>query len=246
MLEAGRGLVLNSRDTQNALLAYAADRGIAPPPSVVAPLAPGMLSSSPEPECVPRMIWTPQQVAPYFVMLGTVEPRKNHLLSLNVWCELVQTLGPVCPRLVLIGQRGWECEQVVDMLERCPALKSVLIELPSCPDAELKAWLEGARALLFPSFVEGFGMPLVEALMLRVPVIASRLPVFHEIAGNIPEYLHPLDGPGWKAMVLDYMQADGARRVAQQARMEAYTPPGWDTHFSIVDELVERLDAARS
>jgi glycosyltransferase involved in cell wall biosynthesis len=244
MLQTGEGLVLNSRDTLNALRTYAVQKGVEPPPCVVAPLAPGMRQApSAVPDVPPQVILTPQQAMPYFVMLGTLEPRKNHLLILNVWAELVQTLGARCPRLVLIGQRGWECEQVVDMLERCPALQSVLIERPFCPDAELQCWLKGAQALLFPSFVEGFGMPLVEALMLRVPVIASRLPVFHEIAGDIPEYLHPLDGPAWRAMIQEYCQMNGTSRMAQQARMESYRPPGWDAHFDIVDELVERLDA---
>src|SRR5580698_988440 len=96
---------------------------------------------------------------PYFVILGTIEPRKNHWLLLQVWRRLVERLGDRTPRLVVIGQRGWECENAVDMLERCEELRGVVTELPACPDVELTSYLRHARALLFPSFAEGYGMP---------------------------------------------------------------------------------------
>ncbi len=101
---------------------------------------------------------------------------------------------------------------MVDLLDRCVALKDHVTELPRCDDHELATWLAHAQALLFPSFIEGFGMPLVEALMLGVPVIASDLPVFREIAGDIPCYLDPIDGPGWRRAVLEYMSLQSSAR----------------------------------
>ena len=61
---------------------------------------------------------------PYFVTCGTIEPRKNHLLLLHVWRDIVARLGPAAPKLVLIGERGWENEHVIDLLERSPGLQS--------------------------------------------------------------------------------------------------------------------------
>lgn len=85
------------------------------------------------------------------------------------------------PKLVLIGQRGWECEQVIDLLERSPAIRQCLVEIPSASDSRIVDVLKNARALLFPSYVEGYGLPLVEALYLGVPVLASDIEVFNEI-----------------------------------------------------------------
>jgi len=134
---------------------------------------------------------------PYFVCLGTIEARKNHLLLLNLWRRLVDIHGESAPHLIIVGKRGWENEQVIDMLERSPALRGVVEEHNSLPDTTVVTLLRGAKALLFPSFSEGFGLPLAEALALGTPVLCSNIPVFHEIGGDCATYLDPLDGPAW-------------------------------------------------
>lgn len=231
MLTTASGLIVNSAATGQELEAHASQLGVSAPPWVMAHLAPPMFSSPNLQRPMPE---------PYFVVLGTIEPRKNHLLLLNLWRRLVQEFGQQAPRLVLIGQRGWECEQVVDMLERCEALKGVVVELNGCDDVALATWLHHAQALLFPSFAEGYGIPLVEALSLGAPVIASNLPVFRELAGDIPEYLDPLDGEGWRKAVLEYAMPGSARRTAQLVRMAGWQAPGWSAHFEKVDAFIAR------
>ena len=83
-------------------------------------------------------------------------------------------------------------------------------------------------------------MPLVEALAQSVPVIASDLPVFREIAGTIPEYLDPLDGAGWYRAIQDYLASGGGRRQLQIERMANYSAPTWSDHFELVDHLIDR------
>lgn len=237
MLETGQGLIANSADTAVALREFAVRHDKAVPPTVVAPIGTLRL---PQPLPAPPL---PVQ-RPYFVMLGTIEPRKNHLLLLHVWRRIIETcqsagVAPeATPLLVVIGQRGWDCEQVLDLLERCPALQSGVLELPSCDDVTLSTWLHNACALLFPSFVEGFGMPLVEALAHGVPAIASDLPVFREIAGDIPDYLDPLDGPAWVRAITAYAAPQSPARVAQSQRIEAFRAPSWAQHFETVTQLL--------
>ncbi len=175
----------------------------------------------------------------YFVILGTIEPRKNHALLLQVWQRLVQQHGAAAPKLVVIGRRGWECKPVVDRLHGCPILRGHVLWEPDCGDRALSTWLRHARALLFPSFAEGFGMPLVEALALGVPVIASDLPAFREIAGAIPEYLDPCDQVGWQSAIMDYTLPHGVRRPQQCERMRDFSAPSWSGHFERVDFLMD-------
>lgn len=233
VLDTAAGVVTNSQSTLDELARYAQQRGKPMPPAQCAQLAPGLPHLTPGPRPIAE---------PYFVVLGTIEPRKNHWMLLQVWRRLVERLGPeAAPRLVVIGQRGWECENVVDLLERCEPLRGVVIEQASCTDAGLTTWLHHAQALLFPSFVEGYGLPLVEALMLGTPVIASDLAVFRELAGDIPDFVDPLDGPGWMDHIERYAAPESPLRAAQLARMVGYAPPTWASHFAAVDALLERL-----
>jgi len=178
---------------------------------------------------------------PYFVCLGTIEPRKNHLLLLHVWRHLAETRPAVdVPRLVIVGRRGWENEQVVDLLERCPALKGHVEEIGNCPDRQLSAWLRGACALLMPSFAEGYGMPVAEALSVGTPALCSDLPALREVGEDVADYLDPLDGPAWTRAILDYA-ANGPMRQRQMARIGTWHNPTWDEHIDTVVAALDRL-----
>lgn len=232
VLTLGHGVVANSQATLNDLQQFATQSRLAMPPAVVGLLAPGPAH---------RLASTRPVNEPYFVVLSTIEPRKNHVLLLQVWRHLIEQYGEHAPRLVVIGQRGWECENVVDLLERCAVLKGFVIELSDCSDDTLVNYLHHAQALLFPSFVEGYGMPLVEALALGVPVIASDLAVFHEIAADIPEYIDPLDGLRWADLVMDYAQPNSESRAIQLQRIMHFKTPNWAEHFTKVDALLAQL-----
>ena len=87
---------------------------------------------------------------PYFVCIGTIEARKNHLLLLNLWRHMAETQAPdTIPKLIIVGRRGWENEQVVDMLERCAALQGACgraERLFRPADARTAAWRARAAA----------------------------------------------------------------------------------------------------
>jgi glycosyltransferase involved in cell wall biosynthesis len=228
------GVIVNSSVTRERFEPYLARAGRAPP-TVVAPF--GVDLQAPPPARPPTV------KEPYFVCLGTIEARKNHLLLLNLWRQLVRELGEAAPRLVLVGQRGWETESAIDMLERCPALRGVVFERANLPDAEVAALLAGAQALLLPSFAEGFGFPVIEALALGVPVLCSNLAALRETGGMVPEFFDPLDGPGWRAAIVDYSCPTSPRRAAQLHRLTGWTPPSWQDHFAAAEALIAAVRA---
>lgn len=178
---------------------------------------------------------------PYFVCVGTIEPRKNHLLLLKLWRKMALEQGLDAPHLVIIGRRGWENENVVDMLERCPSIRGKVHEFSRLTDSEVRALIENARALLMPSFTEGFGLPIIEALSLGVPVLCSDIPPFVEIGGGVPEFFDPLDGPSWHAALIDYAAPNSSRRAAQIMRLKNWAPPDWKSHFAKVELLLNSL-----
>lgn len=235
MLRLGAGLIANSESTLTELEAFAAEHGLSVPPTVVAPLAPAIPLSGP---IGGRPLATDK---PYFVVLGTIEPRKNHLMLLHAWQRLVEMYREQAPHLVVIGQRGWEAENVEDLLERSRLLQGHITVLRQCSDHALRAWLHHAQALLFPSFAEGYGMPVVEALAAGLPVLASDLPVLRQMAGGVPEFLDPIDALGWLRAIDEYALPGSARRAAQVARLDGYRPPTWEQHFARVDGFIEGL-----
>jgi glycosyltransferase involved in cell wall biosynthesis len=193
----------------------------------------------PRPKSLPEMPRGAHSV-PYFIVLGTIEPKKNHLLLLNLWIRLAATLATP-PRLLVIGARGWENEQVVDMLERSHRLRGLVEEHNRLDDAAVGALLSQARALLVPSFVEGFGLPLAEALASGVPVICSDIPVFREVGRDVPDYVDPLDLLAWRDAIVDYSLPDSERRSAQMQRLARWQPPSWPDHFEIVESALDRV-----
>lgn len=171
---------------------------------------------------------------PTFVHISTINRRKNLALLLHLWRELAAEPNP--PRLVAIGRPGND-GTAMELIGRCSALKG-LVEAPGAlPDAEVARRLAGARALLSPSFAEGFGLPIVEARALGVPVIASDIAAHREI-GGASTFLAPLDGRGWREAILRLARDDAAHRAAVAA---ITPPPTWDDHFAHAAELLHRL-----
>ncbi|MEA3159364.1 MAG: hypothetical protein QOD95_912 [Gammaproteobacteria bacterium] len=231
VLQSAAGLIGNSQATLRDIGTFATARGLTVPPTVAAWIAGPSVSANLTPKRFGR---------PYFVTVGTIEGRKNHSLLLHVWRRLAANDGSDVPILVIVGQRGWEAESAIAMLDRADDIKNNVIEFGKCADEELAAIIAGAQALLMPSFAEGFGLPVVEALELRTPVIVSDLAVFREFAGDIPTYLDPLDGPAWQRAIRDFTGESPERR-RQLRRMVGYRAPDWLTHFSIVDGWIETV-----
>lgn len=231
VLRSATGVIGNSQDTLQEFEAFGKSRGSALPQAVAALIS----GYRPPLDTQPR-----SHRLPYFVALGTIEGRKNHILLLSVWKQLIRSLGDEAPTLLIIGQRGWRAEEACAILDEPGVLAGHVLELGQCSDADLAGWIRGSRALLMPSFAEGFGLPIIEALQLGTPVIASDLPVYHEIAGRIPTYLDPTDGPSWERAIRDF-SGDHPERRRQLDAMKDYRAPDWDDHFAVVEEWLRAL-----
>ncbi len=233
----GELVISNSRYTHQRFLDFCHSQNLAMPNAIWAHLADenNVISQ----KTMPDIIMTHS----YFLMVGTIEGRKNHLFLLNIWRLLQQRLGSNCPKLVIVGKRGWECEQVFAILNRSRELKQVVVEINHCDDAGLQQLMLGARALLFPSLVEGYGLPLIEAYRQKVPVIASNIEAFQEISKGICELLSPVDGEGWLNMIIEYNKKDSTLREAQIKKLYevAEKLPTWEEHFSKVIPVINKI-----
>jgi len=232
--EHAQQVLVNSEATRQALLRHLGQRGLRLPPVTVLPL--GV-----EPRFVDSMGIAPLRPAvPYFVVLSTIEPRKNHLLLLQAWRRWIETAGARAARLVVLGRRGWENQLVFNMLDRMPLLAGHVAECAGLSDPQLGALLRGARALLSPTFAEGFGLPVAEALTLGTPVLASAIEAHREVGGDYAEYLDPLDGATWLQALRDYAATPAPRREQRLRLLPQYRPPAWEGHFARAFELLRQ------
>ncbi|WP_424967198.1 glycosyltransferase family 4 protein [Dinoroseobacter sp. S375] len=167
--------------------------------------------------------------APYFLALGTLEPRKNLELLLDTWRLAAAELGPAVPTLVLCGARGWLPPEAFAALEANPLYGRKIVEINGASDHHVAGLMSGAQALLFPTRAEGFGFPALEAAARGVPVICSDLPVFRETLGTLPVYLSPDDSYAWLSII---KQAGAKPEHRERPDLtERFT---WERHFAQV------------
>lgn len=123
---------------------------------------------------------------PFLLALGTIEPRKNHLRLLRAW----RRLGAERPLLVVIGREGWQCSETVAELRREEA-GGKLQWLREANDALVFSHLAHAKALLYPSLLEGFGFPALEALAMGTAVLAGDSPALRELLQDTALFCDP-------------------------------------------------------
>lgn len=205
----------NSAATRAAAEARFAAAGRVPP-GLVAPLGVTPPAEGPRPKGLDR---------PYCLVLGTVEPRKNHAFLLDLWERLAAGPGPT-PLLVIAGARGWRNTAVFARLDARPAH---VLEIPGPDDATVSALIRHAHAVLFPSLAEGFGLPAAEAAAAGVPVVCNDLPVLREVLGAYPRFAPVTDMDAWCLHILDLCDPTRPAR-----RLTPPPLPGWDGHVASV------------
>lgn len=168
---------------------------------------------------------------PYFICIGTIEPRKNHGFLLDLWENL--GTSPDVPQLLIVGGRGWASAELFARLDALPTDHPVKL-LTGLPDSAVAALLQNSIALLFPSNAEGFGLPVVEAAAMGVPVITSKLAVIKELIGDYAVYLDVSDIYSWMETIKSHAGAASGRGTGKKAPRIFQNTPSWADHFKAV------------
>jgi glycosyltransferase involved in cell wall biosynthesis len=174
---------------------------------------------------------------PYFVICGAIEARKNHLLLLHVWRDMVLHHGKNAPALIIIGTPGFGYDAIRYYIKHCRPLHDFVHVAIGLSTPALRTVTAGARALLMPSFAEGFGLPPVEALTVGTPVLLSNIPAHRESVGDFGIFLEPTDGPGWRRHI-EAMIEDTPEYQALRARVATFRPKTWKQYMSEIQDIL--------
>ena len=121
-----------------------------------------------------------------FLMVGTIEPRKGHITALEAFGKLQAAGGEA--QLLILGKDGWNNDGFRSGLDKVQQSGQQVLWLQDATDAELQWAYRQAEALIAASRDEGFGLPLIEAAHFGTPILASDIPIFHEVAGEHADY----------------------------------------------------------
>ncbi len=129
--------------------------------------------------------------APFFLTVGTLEPRKNHITMLAAF-EHLWNAG-IDVGLIIVGKCGWLANALRSRLQEHPEFGRRLFWFENCGDTDLHYLYRHATAVIQASIAEGFGLPIIEAAHFGAPVIASDIRVFHEVGGSSLAYFDATD-----------------------------------------------------
>ncbi len=162
---------------------------------------------------------------PFIMFCSTIEIRKNHLLLLRVWDRLRRKMPEAeLPRLVFVGRWGWGVEPVRIWVQRDWRLAQHVLVLEGVTDDTLALLYRRAQFTVFPSFAEGFGMPVAESLACGTPVLTGTHPALREAAEGLMPMIDPDDLAAWEGEILGLLQAP-ERLAALRAVAATYRGP---------------------
>ena len=158
-----------------------------------------------------------------YIIVSTIEPRKNHQYLFDSFKKL--WLQGIDVTLVIIGKVGWKIEGLINEMENHVEYKKRLRVFNDLSDNELSYCYKSSKALLFPSFIEGYGLPIVESLQSNLPVLASDIPIHHEVGGDMIDYFDVKDK---KALVKRIERIESGEEPLKPVNRESLEVLTWE------------------
>ncbi len=218
-----------SRFSEAELRRHLARRALPGPPIVPIRLA-GALTGSGQGRAVPGL--EPNR---FVLCVGDVVARKNHALLARLWRRL-----PDAPDLAIVGRIDMEANALVDAVRADPALRHRIRFLPNLDDDALRWLYRNCRFTVFPSRLEGFGLPVAESLAYGKPCLASNAAAIPEAGQGCAISLGPDDDESWLAAL--HRLADDTALQTETARVTAaFRPISWHDTASDIRAAMSEL-----
>jgi glycosyltransferase involved in cell wall biosynthesis len=183
----------------------------------------------------------------FFLQVGTLEPRKNHIAVVRAVERLRHKHGPAMPTCVFAGIEGWNNAPLMQALEKTGFAGGAIRWLNGVDDVTLGALYRGALFTVYPSLAEGWGLPAQESLAYGVPCIASKAGAIPEAGRDLAVYVDPTDD-GQMSDAIERYLTDRAALAAARSKIAAFLAnerlPRWNDAARQVLDLAEQTLSA--
>jgi len=170
-----------------------------------------------------------QHVAPgtsFVLCVCTIEPRKNHAYLFEIWQRMLEA-GMIVPDLVFVGQPGWDVEPLMERIRESGHLGGRLHILAGLSDGALADLYDRCLFTAFPSFAEGWGLPVGESLARGKLCVASSATAIPEVGGDHALYIDPFDVGDGFAVISGLLNHPGELRRREEALRASFRPRTW-------------------
>lgn len=174
------------------------------------------------------------KAAPYLLTVATIEPRKNHKVILDCFDQYLEHTNV---NIIFAGRKGWDTDVVQARLYQHPQFGIRIFHLEGKSNETISYLYQKAMYTVFPTYVEGFGLPAVESLIAGTPPLLSDIPVMREVAGEYAQYFNPDLPKELAELVLAGLSAPQTYQKWKKS-LSAYQPTTWsDFGKNIMTEL---------
>ena len=179
----------------------------------------------------------------YILALGSIQPRKNLVRLINAYAALRNNrTGLTLPQLVLAGKRGWLETETIRAAKQSDASKDILF-VGYVPETDLPALYSGALCFAYPSYFEGFGLPVVEAMLCGTPVIAGNLTSLPEVVGSAGVLVDPFDEAAIAEGLAELIENPDYRAQLRAKGLERAKTFSWKTTARLTLQAYERASS---
>lgn len=173
----------------------------------------------------------------FILMVGTIEPRKNHKLLLDAFDFGLKELDY---NIIFAGKIGWKNEDFLEKMRAHPCYETRIFHVGEVADSEVDYLYKHAKVVAFPTHMEGFGLPLVEALERGVPVIATDINVLKEIGKDYCYYFEDDSVEAFTACIRD-IEKDPVAYKRRHEALKKYRPTTWEESAKIMAGAIVEL-----
>jgi glycosyltransferase involved in cell wall biosynthesis len=179
---------------------------------------------------------------PFLLFVSTIERRKNQAVlyrAYHLLCEAGKR--ELLPKLVFVGMPGWGVGDLLKDMELDPLTRGLIVQLHNVNDAELRLLYEAALFCLYPSFYEGWGLPVGEALALGKPVLSSDRGSLPEVGSDLVRYVDPWNPAAWAEAIWRLVDGDKEREAISSKVRATYTARKWEETAATVKTLIDGI-----